>query len=428
MSEWFRLKEKRSELANRIRAHADRQEHWTAEDEGTWDRLNAEYDSVKAQLDAVAAGSGSALIGRDNASLSMSPVQNGRAFGRDGASLMDNALAAWCRAASGMALRTEDETACRNVGISPLSNQFCYRMPPTVPGVGLVRNNLTKGTPDKGGYTVGETFMGTLEIAMQKYSAMLGVAETMRTEDGEDLHWPTVDDRSNEGYLIGESVEVSADTDPAFARQTWRAYKLASGVVKISAELLQDSRLNMANVVAGLMGERIGRSVNRLTTLGTGAAQPKGITLRAAAGVTTASGTAIAMDEVIDLIHSIDEAYRVGAGFMFHDNVLKALRKLKDGSGTYLWQPSVQAGQPDQLLGYPITTNPNMASSIASGAITMLFGQLAAYKIRMAGDLRFYRLMERYRETDMEGFIAFLRFDGDLLDAGGNPVKKMTQA
>lgn len=153
-----------------------------------------------------------------------------------------------------------------------------------------------------------------------------------------------------------------------------------------------------------------------------------GIVTAAALGKTAASATAIAADELFDLVHSVDPAYRKGAGFMFHDNVLLTIRKLKDGNGQYLWTAGLQAGEADRILGYGYTVNQHMASAVASTAKTVIFGQLSKYKIRDVRGLRLRRLVERYAESDQEGFVAFYRADGNLLDSGVAPVKYLQQA
>jgi HK97 family phage major capsid protein len=99
------------------------------------------------------------------------------------------------------------------------------------------------------------------------------------------------------------------------------------------------------------------------------------------------------------------------------------LRKLKDGNGRYLWQDNQQDGEPSRLHGRPITINQDMDSTIAAAKKTLLYGQLSKYKIRSVGGVRLYRLQERFRDNDEDGFIAFIREDGNLLDAGTKPVK-----
>jgi len=146
-------------------------------------------------------------------------------------------------------------------------------------------------------------------------------------------------------------------------------------------------------------------------------------------GVTAASATAIAADELIGLIHSIDPAYRaLGCGFMCHDSILLHIRKLKDGESRYLLQFGLQQNMPDSILGYTVTNNQDMQSSVATGTKTMLFGRLGDYKIRRVNQVRMYRLEERYRDADQDGFLAFVREDGNLLNAGTATVKHLLQA
>ena len=145
-------------------------------------------------------------------------------------------------------------------------------------------------------------------------------------------------------------------------------------------------------------------------------------------GVTAASAAAITGDELINLYHSVDPAYRAGAGWVMHDNVVLYVRKLKDGDNQYLWQPGLQAGVPDRLLTAPVTVCQEMASTVEASAKTVLFGQLSKYKVRDVGTLRLKRLVERYAEYDVEGFVALSRHDGELLDAGTHPVKYLQQA
>jgi HK97 family phage major capsid protein len=266
---------------------------------------------------------------------------------------------------------------------------------------------------------------------MLAYSGIMQVADIIRTSSGEPLVWPTVDDTDNTGELIQEAASIGSSVDPSFGSMTWFAHKFSSKAIKVPYELLEDSAFDLPGILAGMLGERLGRVQNTKYTTGTGAGiEPRGIVTGAVAGVTAASATAIAFDEVIDLEHSLDPSRRrlPGVGYMFHDNILKALRKLKDGEGRYLWQAGANTGSPDTLNTYPYTINQDMASSIATTAVTMLFGQLSQYKVRQVNDVRFYRLTERYRDNDQDGFIAFIRGDGNILNAGDDPIRKLTQA
>ena len=113
---------------------------------------------------------------------------------------------------------------------------------------------------------------------------------------------------------------------------------------------------------------------------------------------------------------------------MFADSTLKALKKIKipqfsgDTNGMPLWQPGLVQGQPDRILGYPFVINQDVAAMAAS-AKAIVFGDLSKYLIRDVRDVTLLRLDERYAENHQVAFLAFSRHDGDLLDAGTDPVK-----
>jgi HK97 family phage major capsid protein len=278
-----------------------------------------------------------------------------------------------------------------------------------------------------GGYTVPEGFVNNLEIALLQYGGIRQVADVMRTTSGQDLPWPNVNDTTVKGVRINENVTV-ATKDMTFGAIVFHAYKYTSGIVLVPAELMEDTAFNMAALLGELLGIRIGRILSdEFTVTGAGAA-PSGIVTAATAGITAASATAVAGDDIYGLKHSVDPAYRTGpgVGFMFHDKILLAIKKLKDGFGRYLWQASLAGGAPDTLDGDPITINQSMASTIASGAITMLYGKLNKYKIRDVSEVRLRRLVERFADADQEAFLMFSRHDGQLIDAGTHPVKVLT--
>lgn len=281
-------------------------------------------------------------------------------------------------------------------------------------------------TGSAGAFLIPEGFITTLERALLEFGGMRQVSDVMRTATGNDLPWPTSDDTTNKGEIIGENITQNEQAI-TFGQTIFKAYKYSSKMVKIPFELLQDSAIDLASLTGTILGERIGRIQNDHFTTGTGAGQPKGITLASTLGVTSATATAIKADELIDLIYSVDPAYRIGAGFLMHDGVFLAISKLKDGQGQYLFQ-GMNNSNVLSIKGYPITINMSMQSTVATATKTVLFGQLNKYKIRDAGDVRLIRLDERYAELDQVAFVSFMRSDGNLLDAGVAPVKHLLQA
>ena len=283
------------------------------------------------------------------------------------------------------------------------------------------------GTDTAGGHTVPQGFVPSLEAALLAFGGVRSVASILRTATGNDLDLPDYNDTSNTGALLAEN-NPDSEQDVTFGNLLLNAYKYTSKIVKVSKEVMQDSAFNLGTELGQILGERLARIQNTHATTGTGSSQPNGIVTAASSGKTAASATAITTDELIDLYHSIDPAYRNGAGWMMHDNVALAIRKLKDGDSQYMWQPGIVAGQPDRLLGGSVTINQDMASSVATGNKTVLFGALSKYIVREVLDITVVRLVERYADAHQVGFVAIMRFDGDLRNAGTNPVKYLEQA
>ena len=286
------------------------------------------------------------------------------------------------------------------------------------------------GTAGAGGALVPEGFMAELVLSLKAFGPMndAAVVRQIMTATGASMPWPTLDDTSNKGRLIAENAQVTT-TDVTFSTKTLDAYKYSSDLILVSAELLQDSALDVEGIVRAALAERIGRILNEHFTVGTGSGQPNGIVTASSLGVTLASTTAITADEIIDLEHSVDPAYRASPScrFMFNDTTFKAIRKLKDGQNNYLWQAAdIRAGAPSTVLGYPYSINQDILSSDASPTEAeriAIFGAMDRYVVRFVRAFAVRRLEERYADYDQIGFVGFTRADGELLDTAA--VKHM---
>lgn len=341
------------------------------------------------------------------------------------------ALQAWCRAQDGMDLTERHEEACDLVGLNPFSRSLRIELPKRTHRsvrslLDLERRAQGVATDAAGNYTVPEEFVRSLEVALLMYANLRQVCKVIRTESGADLPMPTANDTGNTGAILTENT-AATEQDVTFGQLILQAYKTTSKLVKVSTELLEDSALDFAGELGSLLGTRLGRIEGSLTTTGTGTGQHRGIVTAATLGKTAASATAITLDELLDLKHSVDPAYRTNGGWMFNDSTLKAIKKLVDSEGRRLWQAAVAGGEPDTIDGDPYTINQAMAS-IATTNKTVLYGDFMYYVIRDVRETRMYRLEERFRDADQTGFVMFKRSDGDLLDAGTNPVKYLAQA
>ena len=439
MADFKELQEQRSALAANIKDLAASQDDWSSEDRAKWEEVNAAYDVNQQELTAakekadVAARAAQIDAAKDEQTFQQKRQRKAESRPEITEETRQLAFQAWARHQNGFDLEDKHVDAAKRCGVDPQAAGYEVRLSSQSPqmshgGFGKEYRAQSVGTDSAGGYTVPEGFSNELEKSLLAFGGPRKVARVIRTSSGNDLPWPTVNDTGNSGRLLAENAAIT-ETAVTFGSKQFSAYKFSSDSCLVSSELMQDSAFNLASEIGAMLGERLGRIEATYFTTGTGSSQPGGITL-AGAGVTAASATAIAADELFELVHSVDPAYRgqSSCGWMMHDNVLLALRKLKDSNNQYLWQEGMSAGEPDRLLGHPITINQNMASSVATGEITVLFGAMAKFIIRDAGSVRLYKLEERYRDNDQTGFVAFKRSDSGVIDAGTDPIKKLTQA
>jgi HK97 family phage major capsid protein len=197
-------------------------------------------------------------------------------------------------------------------------------------------------------------------------------------------------------------------------------------MVKLSIQLLEDSAFDLETWLANKLGIRLARATNAHYTVGTGTAQPKGVVTAATSGKVGLVGqtTSVIYDDIMDMVHAVDPAYRAGAQWMFHDTTLKALKKIKDTQGRPLWLPTLSglaSATPDSLAGYPYVINQDMPV-MAANAKSILFGDFANFYIRDVQDVKVMRLDERFADFLQVAFLAFQRTDANLIDAGTHPI------
>jgi HK97 family phage major capsid protein len=253
-------------------------------------------------------------------------------------------------------------------------------------------------------------------------------ATVVQTDSGAPMPIPLVDDTANVGAILAENTAVT-EQDITFAQKTLGSFMYTSKLVRVSFQMLQDSAFDIESWLARALAMRLGRAINAHFTTGTGGGtQPEGVVTGAQSYGTTAAGagnvTGVTYDNLVNLIHSVDPAYRENAEWMFNDSTLKAIKQIKDSQNRPLWQQDMALGERPTILGYPYVINQDVAVMAAS-AKSILFGDFSYYLIRDVQDIRLLRLDERYADFLQSGFLAFLRTDGLLANAGGTnaPVK-----
>ncbi len=276
-----------------------------------------------------------------------------------------------------------------------------------------VQNALQIGTDSEGGYLAPDEFERTLVESLLEENIFRRLAKVITTSSG-DKKIPVVASKGSASWVDEEGL--IPDTDDAFGQVSIGAYKLAT-MIKVSEELLNDSVFNLESYIATEFARRIGTKEEEAFIVGDGSGKPTGIFAASGGGqlgVTTASASAITIDEIMDLFYSLKSPYRNRATFLMNDATVKAVRKLKDGAGQYLWQPSVTAGTPDTILNRPILTS-SFVPTISSTAKTIAFGDFGYYWIADRQGRSFQRLNELFAATGQVGFRATQRVDGKLV-------------
>lgn len=466
------LQEQRMGLANEIKTLADTDpENWTDELEARWSEVNKDYDALVESIDKELRSqeAAAARIARVEALAERAREYNPEARVTSLAGRMEVAhqlsqnqdenralaLHGWlCHGSNKRKVDERMQKAASNVGLDVSQSGFDCLMQPSDnvrgfrawnAGHSSVATEFDKWQDNRygnehrqqlvspaadGGYTVPVGFQRELERALLDFGGMRRVARIWSTAGSNPINWPTVNDTGNVAQIVGENTTNHPAVDAPFDQVVFNAFKYTS-LIQASAELLEDSAFNLAAVFGSMLGERLGRGTAADYAQGVGTTTPTGVCTESAEGKVAASATAITFDEVIDLIHSIDPAYRrfSSFGMAFHDTTLAALRKLKDSQGRYLWEPSLQVGEPDRIFGVPYVIDqdfPTIADGVNSRIIVC--GAFEKFVIRDHASVRFYRLEERYRELDLTGFSIFFRTDSRIVDAGTGPIKHLALA
>jgi len=277
----------------------------------------------------------------------------------------------------------------------------------------IIKNALQVGTDSEGGYLVPDEFERTLVQALEEENIFRRLANVITTASG-DRKIPVVASKGTASLIDEEGV--IPESDDSFGQVSIGAYKLGT-MIKVSEELLNDSVFQLEPYISREFARRIGNKEEEAFFIGDGSGKPTGIlaaTGGAQLGVTTAGATAITLDEVLDLFYSLKAPYRNKSVFIMNDSTVKAIRKLKDGQGQYLWQPSIQAGTPDTILNRPLFTS-SYVPAIEAGAKTIAFGDFSYYWVADRQGRVFKRLNELFAVTGQVGFVATQRVDGKLI-------------
>lgn len=284
-----------------------------------------------------------------------------------------------------------------------------------------VRNTMGTGTGSQGGFTVPAGVSQRFVDTLKDFSGVRRLAEVIATDAGANLPWPTSDGTAEVGELIAENASATS-ADPSFGSVGMPTYKYSSKVVTVPIELLMDSAIDIVQLVFDRLAARIGRITNTHFTIGSGSGQPQGFSGAATVGKIGGTGqtTTVIHDDLVDLIHSVNAAYRQDprgtVGFAMSDAAFKVARKLKDSSQRPLYLPS-DGASPESILGYPVSINDDIAAP-AANVRSIFFGNWrAAYKVRDVRQVIVVRMEDSaYTVKGQVAFLALTRAGGNLVD------------
>lgn len=276
-----------------------------------------------------------------------------------------------------------------------------------------VQNVLEVGTDANGGYLVPDEYERRLIDALQEENFFRGLATVIQTQNGQHTI-PVVASHGTAAWM--DENGAYPESDDTFDKVTLDAYKLGTAI-KVSEELMNDSVFDIESYIATEFARRIGAAEEEAFLVGDGVKKPTGVFTKVTAsadGLTKVDKAAITFDDLMDLFHSLRSVYRNRAQFILNDTTVKALRKIKDNNGNYIWQPSVVVGQPDTILNRPYKTS-IYAPELAAGNTAILFGDFSYYWIADRQGRSFKRLNELYAANGQIGFLASERVDGNLI-------------
>lgn len=399
MSRINQLREQRSTLAKAVRNALEQApgKLWTAEHQKTYDENLAEIERIDAEVKRIE--DTAKLEADDRFDDALAAVEKDRA--KKGAKIdptsPEAVTAAWLRGGE-RALSAEQARA--------------------------FSNTMSTTTGSEGGYTVPTTIAANLIEALKLYGGMREVAESFSTASGNDMSYPSTDGTSEIGEIVAQNV-AAATADISFGTVPLVVYKFGSKVFTIPIELLQDSVIDVVGLVNRRASERIGRAQNQYFTTGSGTNQPWGIVPRATLGKTGTTGQTLTVtyDDLVDLEHSCDPAYRkLGCSYMMNDASVKVIRKLKDSQNRPLYLPAVGpalAGAKSEVAtinNYPVIVNQDVAV-MAANAKSIVFGCLDKYKIRDVLQISLFRFEDSaFMSKGQVGFLAWARAGGNLTD------------
>jgi HK97 family phage major capsid protein len=419
-----RLRDRRLNVWEQCKALADtaatENRAFSAEEQGSWDVLNEEMDTldkrIKAALDAEQRSAEA-----DQAFNRLHADAEGKKLGKDPALQQLNTQLrqfllgeARGNVSGGHAYEVpRPENSRINWNYGPV-NLYEMRKAETE-----YRTLLSTATTS-GGNLVPTDFYDQLIAHLIEVSGILQCGPTvLNTAGGENLQIPKTTAHSTAALTAqGGALPTS---DPAFGLVTLSAYKYGI-LLQVARELLDDSGVDLVGYLAMQSGRALGNKFGSDLITGTGTTMPNGLMATASAGVTGATGVGgiPRYQDLVNLEYSVIAPYRQSRScyWLAKDATVGGFRLILDAQGRPIWEPSMVLGSPDLLLGKPLVADPFMPA-VATTNKSVAFGDFSQFFVRIVGPVRFERSDDFLFGSDLVAFRALIRGDGTLVDQTG---------
>lgn len=269
-----------------------------------------------------------------------------------------------------------------------------------------------------GGYLVrGEQFVANLIKAVDDRVFLRQLATKYQVMDAESMGAPSLDADPADADWTGEILTGSEDSTMAFGKRSLTPHPLAKRI-KVSKTLLRKAALGAEAIVTERLAYKFAITQEKGFLTGNGSNQALGVFTPSADGiptsrdVVTGSATNFTADGLFDVKYALKGNYWAKAQWLIHRDGMKLIAKLKDSQNRYLWEPSLQAGQPESLLNFPVNMSEYVPNTFTTGLYVGMLADFSNYWIADALSFDLQRLVELYAETNQVGFIGRAEVDG----------------
>jgi len=271
-----------------------------------------------------------------------------------------------------------------------------------------------------GGYLVpDQAFQNELIEDARNITYIRQLSSVINVQKATTVSWPRVGARPALATWGGEISGSAEDSTLVFDQISLTPHK-CTAFIKVANDLIQDSPMAVEAVVREQFGYTFGVTEETAYCTGSGAGQPLGVFTANAQGVSTGrdlstdnTNTAITADNLIRQTGNINPEFLANASWVFHGDAINMIRRLKDGNGQYLLVPGLAQGAANTILGYPYVQDAYAPNTFTSGLYVGIFGDFKrGYKIveRLPFDIQ--RNEYLYMANDQVGFFFRRRVEG----------------